>query len=917
VAAGLLLAIAACVITPIGTAHAAGPWQSAVELPGTAALNVGGDAAADSESCASTGNCSAGGTYRDASGYQQAFLANEVNGVWQNAVEVPGTAALNASGNAAVNSVSCASAGNCAAGGKYADASGHGQAFVANEVNGVWQNAVEVPGTAALNASGNAAVNTLSCVSAGNCAAGGKYTDAAGHQQAFVAGEVNGVWQDAAELPGTAALNAGGWANIASTSCASAGSCSAGGIYTDAAGHGQAFVASEVNGTWQNALEVPGTAALNVGGSAGILSVSCASAGNCSVGGSYYDVSKYGQAFVANEINGTWQSAVEVPGTAALNAGGFANVFSVACPTAGYCSAGGSYYDASGYQQAFVVSEVNGVWQTAVEVPGTAALNASGYAEVNSVSCNSVGTCTAGGGYDDASNHDQAFVVNEVNGTWQSAVEVPGTATLNAAGNAAVSSVSCASDGYCDAVGAYTDAAGHQQAFAVGTPTGVWQNAVEVPGIASLNLDGYAQVTSVSCPSAGNCGAGGGYRDASGHDQVFVVNEANGTWQSAVEVPGTATLNAAGSASLDSVSCASAGYCSAVGTYSNASGKYQAFVANKVNGTWQSAVEVPGTATLNTDGNANALSVSCSLASNCATVGYYTDASGHGQAFVASEVRGIWQSAVELPGTAALNAGGWAQANWVSCAAAGNCSVGGSYTDASGHEQAFVASEVNSTWQSAVEVPGSAALNAGGYAGIESVSCGSPGNCSAGGYYTDASGHDQALIANEVSGSWQSAVEVPGTAALAPGGADAYSVSCASAGNCSVVGTYTDASGHSQVYAANEVGGTWQNAAELPGTAALNAYGRAQVNSVSCASAGNCSAGGTYADASDAGQAFVVNEVNGTWQNAEEVPGTAALNTDGNASVLSISCGAAGNCGAGGYYGYGAALDQAFVVNSI
>jgi hypothetical protein len=61
-------------------------------------------------------------------------------------------------------------------------------------------------------------------------------------------------------------------------------------------------------------------------------------------------------------------------------------------------------------------------------------------------------------------------------------------------------------------------------------------------------------------------------------------------------------------------------------------------------------------------------------------------------AFVASEVAGTWQAAVEVPGTAALNAGGHAQVNSVSCGSAGNCSAGGVYTDSSGHGQGFTAS---------------------------------------------------------------------------------------------------------------------------------------------------------------------------------------------------------------------------------
>jgi hypothetical protein len=103
----------------------------------------------------------------------------------------------------------------------------------------------------------------------------------------------------------------------------------------------------------------------------------------------------------------------------------------------------------------------------------------------------------------------------------------------------------------------------------------------------------------------------------------------------------------------------------------------------------------------------------------------------------------------------------------------------------------------------------------------------------------------------------------------------------------------------------------------VPGTAALNTGGGAQVTSVSCASAGNCGAGGDYTDASGA-QAFVVSEVNGRWGKAEEVPGTAALNTNGNAAIASVSCASAGNCGAGGHYqdGFGGGV-QAFVVSEV
>jgi hypothetical protein len=115
------------------------------------------------------------------------FVVGETGGTWGTAQEVPGTAALNTGGVAVLSSVSCASAGNCAAGGSYSS-SGNTQAFVVNETGGSWGTAQEVPGAAALNTGGNAYLSSVSCAPAGYCAAGGYYTDAHGHAQAFVDG---------------------------------------------------------------------------------------------------------------------------------------------------------------------------------------------------------------------------------------------------------------------------------------------------------------------------------------------------------------------------------------------------------------------------------------------------------------------------------------------------------------------------------------------------------------------------------------------------------------------------------------------------------------------------------------------------------------------------------------------------------
>jgi hypothetical protein len=112
-------------------------------------------------------------------------VASEINGTWHAAIE--GAALIQ--GANGVLSVSCGSAGNCAAGGSYTDGSGHGEAFMASETSGTWHAAIEVPGTGALNTGRSAGVSSVSCAPAGNCAAGGSYTDHSGHLQAFVASQ--------------------------------------------------------------------------------------------------------------------------------------------------------------------------------------------------------------------------------------------------------------------------------------------------------------------------------------------------------------------------------------------------------------------------------------------------------------------------------------------------------------------------------------------------------------------------------------------------------------------------------------------------------------------------------------------------------------------------------------------------------
>jgi hypothetical protein len=444
-----------------------------------------------------------------------------------------------------------------------------------------WGAAIEVPGLGALNAGGGAGVESMSCASAGNCAAAGHYTGRHGSGQGYVASEQHGRWGKAAQVPGLGALNVGGGADVLSVSCGSPGNCAAGGFYSWNVAYFRIapFLVTEHAGRWGKAVALPRDGEVN--------SVSCASAGNCLAGGQgapSQDYTDNGDAFIIQESAGRWGAVRAVPGLLALEQGddsGLAAswINSVDCPSPGNCLAGGVYADNSGNEHGFVASEQNGVWGSAIEVPGLASLTAGGAgAQVSSVSCGSTGNCAAGGYYTDNAGHRQGFVASESSNAWSPAIEVPGLGARNTGHLAAVQSVSCGAAASCAAGGYYTGAAGDQRAFVTTDRDGVWGPATELPGLGALHADHTAAVNSVSCASAGNCAAGGYYVDGSRHRQGFMAVEHNGNWGTGTAMTRLEHLNAGGSAEVGSVSCATPGSCASGGSYTGGSRHHQGFV---------------------------------------------------------------------------------------------------------------------------------------------------------------------------------------------------------------------------------------------------------------------------------------------------------------------------------------------------
>jgi hypothetical protein len=242
----------------------------------------------------------------------------------------------------------------------------------------------------------------------------------------------------------------------------------------------------------------------------------------------------------------------------------------------------------------------------------------------------------------------------------------------------------------------------------------------------------------------------------------------------------------------------------------------------------------------------------------------------------------------------------------ISCASAGNCTAGGDYTDSHHNNLGFVVAERNGRWGKAIEMPGMSALKIGGEVFVGPVSCGSAGNCVAGGAYAyDETGFRfSSFLATERAGRWAKAVSLDRDG-------DIYSISCPSGGNCVAAGVATAETGEyyliGDAFVLQQQAGRWGRVKFLPGLRKLEGFGDPEIagswtTSVNCSSAGNCVAGGSYTDRSHHVQGFVVLEQNGTWGKATPLAGLTALNKGGHAAVLSVSCPPRGGCGAGGSY---------------
>jgi hypothetical protein len=446
--------------------------------------------------CPSVGECTAVGSYTDGSGDEQGLLLSETSGVWRTAVEAALPVGAAANPKVSIDSVSCASPGNCAAVGYYADGSGIRRGLLLTETSGAWATGASaaLPANAATHS--EVKLSDVSCPSIGECTAIGAYTDSSGARQGLLLAESSGTWATGVEavLPGNASASEPG-VLLNGLACASAGNCVAVGQYDTSST--QAVILTETAGSWDAGVEVALPA--NAGRNAYLRSVSCPSIGECTAVGEYEDSFGRLQGLLLTETAGTWTTGAEAtrPANALLESD--VHIDDVSCPAAGYCTAFGNYWDSITDQQGLLLTDTSGRWATGVEAAHPADSKYDGNEEAPSLSCPAVGDCAIAAGYLNTSSF-YSLLLTESAEAWGSSVEVSPPANAGYNPLRKVNSVACASPHTCTAIGEYGEFGGERQGM-------ILEASPVSPNLSTSAASGGQQGSSISPSAALTAGA--------------------------------------------------------------------------------------------------------------------------------------------------------------------------------------------------------------------------------------------------------------------------------------------------------------------------------------------------------------------------------------------------------------------------
>lgn len=422
-----------------------------------------------------------------------------------------------------------------------------------------------------------------------------------------------------------------------------------------------------------------------------------------------------------------------------------------------------------------------------------------------------------------------------------------------------LTSVSCASVGNCTAVGnskvtSWTGsyASVSRGMAAVSQASGAWGSVAVPPLPADGQGTNYSVLDSVACPGAGDCDATGSYlTNASIADsRALFEGERGGSWSQAAGESVPAPANGNDNVGTTKVACGGVGNCAAIVNYvqPGPSASTSSLLGTESAGTWGalSAPSLPAGAR-----NPNLEDLSCGGPGECVAVGEDTSTFPGGVGLLFSESGGTWGAGTmpPLPADAGSN---YVYIHAVSCPAPGSCTAVGTYYGATG-TQPLLLDETGGSWRaSTAALPADSNPSSPGGDPV-AVSCAAPGDCTAVGVYNLA--QDEApLLLTETNGSWGQGVSAGPTIRSTSVANSFIHVSCAAPGSCA-------ASFYSFVL--DQSGGSWGQAV-TPTPPAGGSY--PTIDAISCPAAGDCTAVGSFSPSGSSDvEGLVVSESGGTW----------------------------------------------------
>ena len=323
--------------------------------------------------------------------------------------------------------------------------------------------------------------------------------------------------------------------------------------------------------------------------------------------------------------------------------------------------------------------------------------------QLNGVACVSSSFCTAAGFYYTSSGPTQTLIESWDGNSW-SIVPSPNIGTESNF----LTGMACVSSSFCTAAGSYYTSSGPAQTLIESWDGNSW-SIVPSPnhgvGTESNFLSG------VACVSPSSCTAVGSYSNASGGFQTLIESW-NGTSWSIASSPNSGTGE---NNFLAAVACVSPSSCTAAGGYHhNSTEVFQTLIESWDGTSWLIVVSSPNRGT----GDNFLYGVSCALPKTCTAVGTAT-----GQTLVES-LDGTRWSIMHSPNRGTGNN----QLNAVACVSPKSCTAVGAagletLIESGKHEKWSIASSPNKT-----------SFNV-----LEGVACVSSGFCTAVGFYYNSS----------------------------------------------------------------------------------------------------------------------------------------------------------------------------------